>query len=359
VEASNNEESVYLLSGETGETLGPFKWYTEVLAWYKEGQVSGDQLVCNEFDELEQGWITLETKKLQEATSFSDNNTEKVFLLSGETGEPLGPYMWNDEVLAWYNEGQVSGDQLVCNEFDELEQGWITLETKMHSSTEVATESVQTAVSPEVGYNDEYVTSLLTQIEELQQLLLETQAKLDAAEVRAVAAEERANIAEQKARDSGGSVGAASAGGARPRGRGGVRPRGGARVPRPRGSRPRGPRGPRPPPLPSKSSSSRKPMNTSGGGGRGGLLAAIQKGKSLKKRKTGEKKKGTGGGGGGSGGLMAQISGGGFKLKSSKDRKLKEKPKKNSGGGGGMGGMMAEMKRKAELRRKRAAEKEQ
>ena len=69
-------------------------------------------------------------------------------------------------------------------------------------------------------------------------------------------------------------------------------------------------------------------------------------------------KSGGGGEGGGRGGLLAAISGG-VKLKSAKDRKQKPPPKApKASGGGGMGGMMAEMKRKADLRKKHAAEKE-
>jgi hypothetical protein len=438
LDPTTTDERVHLLSAETGEALGPYHWYDEVMVWYQDGQVGGEQLICHENDYDELGWITIDQKmrgaettatatawtddettttawtdqKMQgaettatataTATAWTDDETtttawtdvqeeeeeeevavfvddtssfiEKVFLLSAETGEALGPYVL-DDVLAWYSDGQVSHEQLICMEIDHDELGWITIETKMYSTHDPpASHTPQTS-----QFDDDYVHDLLAQIEAAEQRADAAEERTNAAEERAVAAELRATTAELRATTAEAKLqtGASSGSIARlnhdrgprgPRGpRGSVaraRPRGGAR-PRGRGGvRPRGPRGARPPPLPQKSSGKKK--GGGGGGGRGGLLAAIQAGKSLKKGKKkkggGGGKKSGGGGGGGQGGLMAAIAGGGFKLKSAKDRKIKEKPKPKQsgggGGGGGMGGMMAEMKRKAELRRKRAAEKE-
>jgi hypothetical protein len=391
LDPTTTDERVHLLSAETGEALGPYHWYDEVMVWYQDGQVGGEQLICHENDYDELGWITIDQKMrgaetTATATASTDDETtttawtdvqeeeeeeevavfvddtssfiEKVFLLSAETGEALGPYVL-DDVLAWYSDGQVSHEQLICMEIDHDELGWITIETKMYSTHDPpASHTPQTS-----QFDDDYVHDLLAQIEAAEQRADAAEERTNAAEERAVAAELRATTAELRATtaeaklQTGASSGprgsvarARPRGGARPRGRGGVRPR--------------GPRGARPPPLPQKSSGKKK--GGGGGGGRGGLLAAIQAGKSLKKGKKkkggGGGKKSGGGGGGGQGGLMAAIAGGGFKLKSAKDRKIKEKPKPKQsgggGGGGGMGGMMAEMKRKAELRRKRAAEKE-
>ena len=398
---TTTDERVHLLSAETGEALGPYHWYDEVVVWYQDGQVGGEQLICHENDYDELGWITIDQKMqgaetTATATAWTDDETtttawtdvqeeeeeeeevavfvddtssfiEKVFLLSAETGEALGPYLL-DDVLAWYSDGQVSHEQLICMEIDHDELGWITIETKMYSTHDPpASHTPQTS-----QFDDDYVHDLLAQIEAAEQRADAAEDRTNAAEERAAAAELRATTAELRATTAEAKLqtGASSGGARGPRGpRGSVaraRPRGGAR-PRGRGGvRPRGPRGARPPPLPQKSSGKKK--GGGGGGGRGGLLAAIQAGKSLKKGKKkkggGGGKKSGGGGGGGQGGLMAAIAGGGFKLKSAKDRKIKEKPKPKQsgggggGGGGGMGGMMAEMKRKAELRRKRAAEKE-
>ena len=326
------DENCYLLA-EDGTATGPYS-STIVLDWLQTGQIDWEtQVSINDSKYCTCSTCPLFIEFMETETNGAAETN--IFLLS-ETGEGMGPYALS-VVLEWYETGQVGGDQLVCDKIDTNEVKWITLDER-------------TGYAPSVVIHEvvhKRTDSSLLEIEQLFQMLA-------VAEERAIAAEKKAAAAIRSAASSGTRGGAGRGRGRGGRGRGGRgrggRGRGGRGGPRGSGG-PRGRGGPRGnPPKKTNQKTRRRPA-----GGRGGLLDAIKAGKGLKKGKKRPAKKRPAKKTGGD--LMSQISLG-FKLKSSKDRKLKDKPvtNKKSGGGGGMGGMMAEMKRKAELRRKRVEE---